>query len=312
MNHYKWILFVVALSTYELSAQSLQLSGGFDTRYRKTNGEPNTFELHGAFLNMRKVFSDELGDRLILVTQYDFEDNFQESHFYYTYAQLKGPLGKINLRIGRYVLPFGLLKYYDTERLLLQTMEKQTIDIKTDVGAQVFGYLDDLDYAFSVTNGVGLYWKDVDENKLIIARIGLNFDDNRFGLSYLNGRIFAPATSEFPVEEYSYKRLIAFDLQQYVDLFTIRGELTYGRVDAENTGGGFAGIDYALLPNLDANFKYALWNTGRNEHFIGAGLSYNILTGAYFRFADTFQIKNNKVINNEIQLQIYIEFLNQL
>lgn len=98
----KILLFAIILVVfygYELTAQSLQLSGGFDSRYSKSNGEPNTFDLHGAFLNLRKVFSDELGDRLILVTQYDFEDNFRESHFYYTYAQLKGPLGMITSQL---------------------------------------------------------------------------------------------------------------------------------------------------------------------------------------------------------------------
>lgn len=312
MKHVHTILILILVSSESLFAQSLQLSAGFDSRYKKSNGEPNTFELHGAFLNLRKVFSDELGDRLILVTQYDFEDNFRESHFYYTYAQLKGPLGKINLRVGRYVLPFGLLTYYDTERLLLQTLEKRSLGIKTDVGARVFGYVGDLDYSLSLSNGVGRYWKDIDDNKLILARAGLTFEESRFGLSYLNGKTFTPVTREFPVESYLYKERFGFDVQQYVDLFTIRGELIYGRDEKETVGGGFLGIDYSFLANVDLNLQYALWNTGRIEHFVGVGFSYNILSGAYVRVADTFRISNKKVKNNEIQLQVYVEFFNLL
>lgn len=290
----------------------MQVSGGFDNRYRKANREPNTFELHGAFLNLRTVFSDELGDRLILVTQYDFEDNFRESHFYYTYAQIKGPLGKINLRIGRYVVPFGLLTYYDTERLLLQTLEKQSLGIKTDVGAQVFGFVSDLDYAVSISNGVGRYWKDIDENKLVIARLGLTGQDTRLGLSYLNGRIFTPMTREFPVESNKYRQHLALDLEHFFDLFIIRAEILHGSEEAITVGGGFLGVDYSIGPTIDVNLKYAVWSTRTTIHLPGIGFSYNILPGAYLRFADTFQIIDKKVVNNEFQIQIYIEFLGHL
>jgi len=303
---------LVALSICDVKAQSLQLSSGFDARYRTASGEVNTFELHGAFLNLRKVFSDELGDRLILVTQYDFEDNFSESHFYYTYAQIKGPLGKINFRVGRYVIPFGLLTYYDTERLLLQTLERQTLGIKTDVGAQVFGYVGDLDYAFSISNGVGRYWRDIDENKLVIARLGLTAQDTRAGLSYMNGRIFTPITREFRFESYTYRQRFAFDIEHYFDLFTIRTEFLYGSEEGVKVGGGFVGVDYSITPTIDVNLKYAVWNKKTTIHLPGIGFSYNFLSGAYLRFADTFQIINKKVVNNEFQIQIYVEFLSRI
>jgi hypothetical protein len=301
-------ILLLALSASGATAQSLQVSGGFDTRYKKGSNEPNTFELRGAFLNLRKVFSDELGDRLILVTQYDFEDNFRESHFYYTYAQIKGPLGKINFRIGRYVLPFGLLTYYDTERLLLQTLEKQSLGIKTDVGAQVFGYVGDLDYAFSISNGVGRYWKDIDRNKLLIARLGLAGEDTRAGLSCLNGQIFTPMTREFPFDSYAYRQRLAFDIEHYYDLFIIRSELLYGSEEGVKVGSGFVGVDYSITPTIDVNLMYAVWNKKTNMHLAGVGFSYNFLSGAYLRFADTFQIINKKVVNNEFQIQIYVEF----
>lgn len=312
MNSLLITTLLILFFVYELNAQSLQVSSGFDTRYMKTNGEPNTFELRGAFINLRKVFSDELGDRLILVTQYDFEDNFQESHFYYTYAQLKGPLGAINLRVGRYVLPFGLLAYYDTERLLLQTLERQSLGIKTDVGAQVFGYVGDIDYALSLSNGVGRYWKDIDDNKLGIARLGLNWEDTKFGLSYLNGRVFTPMTREFPSESNKYTQRYAVDIEYYYDLFTVRSELLYGREEGKAVGGGFLQVDYFFLASLDVNLKYSAWNDIATKHYPGIGFSYKFLESAYLRIADTFQIVNRKVVNNEFQIQIYIEFLGHI
>jgi hypothetical protein len=195
---------------------------------------------------------------------------------------------------------------------LLQTLEKQSIGIKTDVGAQVFGYFGDFDYALSLSNGTGRYWKDIDANKLILARLGLNFEETRFGLSYLNGKIFTPATREFPIEDYLYKERFALDAQLAVDLFTVRAEAMYGRDEREKVAGGFLGIDYSILSDLDLNFKYALWSKPETEHFGGIGFSYNLLSGVYVRFADNFRIINKEIKDNAVQIQIYVEFLNHL
>lgn len=65
-----------------VQAQSLQVSGGLDARMtneRESLTETGPFQpqLTGAFLNLRKVWSDGYGDRWIGVAQADFDDNFQ-------------------------------------------------------------------------------------------------------------------------------------------------------------------------------------------------------------------------------------------
>ena len=101
-------------------ADGLQLSGGVDGRYtRENHPQHDGTELRGLFLNLRQVWSDEQGDRWIGVGQVDFDSNFENIAPYQVYLQYKGPLGKWNARAGLYLLPFGLLATYDTERLLL-------------------------------------------------------------------------------------------------------------------------------------------------------------------------------------------------
>ncbi|MCM8778174.1 MAG: hypothetical protein NC834_00025 [Candidatus Omnitrophica bacterium] len=93
-------------------------------------------ELEGLFLNFRKVFSDAKGDRLIAVGQLDMDQNFEKIRPYQTYFQYKGPLGKWNIRAGHYILSFGLLSDYDTERLVLKAIEDE-------MTAKIYGYGDD-------------------------------------------------------------------------------------------------------------------------------------------------------------------------
>lgn len=150
---------LAGLTTTAARAQGLQLSGGLDGRLtndREPDGEdPGTrARLEGAFLNLRKVWSDDLGDRWIGVAQVDVDDNARRIRPYQVYLQYKGPLGVWNLRGGHYLLPFGLLATYDTERLLLEGLEKTSLGIRKDTGVALLGRLGSWDYAASLTDGL--------------------------------------------------------------------------------------------------------------------------------------------------------------
>lgn len=115
-------------SVEALSTEGLQLSGGVDARYTHEN-QPrrDDAELHGFFLNLRQVWSDQTGDRWIGVAQADFDHNFEDVRPYQVYLQYKGPLGKWNVLAGHYLLPFGLLAHHDTERLLMRGIEDHAL-----------------------------------------------------------------------------------------------------------------------------------------------------------------------------------------
>jgi len=143
-----WMLFVslsCLIIPAQVNADAAQVSAGLDARALSTDplwgaGEEGA-NLHGAFFNLRQVISDEKGDRYIFVAQLDANDNLEELEAYQVYAQLKGSLGRASLRAGRYILPFGLLAYFDTERQLLQTQESVALGIKLDTGIQGYRYL---------------------------------------------------------------------------------------------------------------------------------------------------------------------------
>lgn len=79
-------LFLAMVST--VHAQGVQISGGVDGRFiSEGNPTSNELKLEGLFLNFRKVWSDDLGDRWILVGQVDFDDNFQQIRPYQVYLQ---------------------------------------------------------------------------------------------------------------------------------------------------------------------------------------------------------------------------------
>ena len=186
------LLAVLVISGGSLLAQGVQVSGGIDTRYiRQTpDGGAGEIRLEGLFLNLRKVWADETGDRWIGVAQADFDDNFEQIQPYQVYLQYKGPLGKWNVRAGHFLLPLGLLATYDTERLLFRGLEELSLGIRHDTGAQVFGRFGEFDYAVAVTDGLGadrLF--DGRANPVVTARVAYVRDDWQAGLSTLVGRV---------------------------------------------------------------------------------------------------------------------------
>lgn len=301
-------LIALMTSVQTACAQLLSLSGGLDARFLRQDRQPNSFVLRGAFLNLRQVFSDSTGDRVTLIIQYDFEDNFTESHFYNTYLHVKGPLGKVNLKVGRYIVPFGLLAYYDTERLLIQTLDPVSLGIKTDVGAQIFGFYRRWDYAISLSNGAGRRWSDLDNNKLVMARLGSEWDDLKLGLSYLNGKILTSLGTD---EQTVSKNFFALDAEHYWGAALFRLEAILGAESGRNVHGGFFGFDYALSPSLELNSKYAIWKKEQTTHFIGVGFSYQLMPGIFFRVADNYQY-SRKEHDNVFTIQFYAEFRRQL
>lgn len=244
-------------------AGSFQTSWVADGRHTNTDGDENDVELEGLFLIFRKVFIDEKGDRLIAVGQLDIEHNFEEIRPYQTYFQYKGPLGKWNIRAGHYILPFGLLANYDTERLVLQILESLNLGIKLDAGIQLLGYVGDFDYAVSLSQGVGRNsLTDVDNDKLVTARIGWQGEDISIGLSGLIGEVLTEEESTIRKEVGSknfYGKRLGLDLTKYMGPLIFRGELSVGEDNNETVGGCLLKADYALTPKFELHLKYAHW-----------------------------------------------------
>lgn len=318
------LLNVMLLISIPAQGGNLQVSGGADLRYGNIEIRKNEFEIEGLFLNLRKVFSDKKGDRLIAVGQMDFDNNFEKVRPYQIYLQYKGPLGKWNIRMGHYILPFGLLSDYDTERLLLQTIEHLNLGIKLDTWIELLGFLGDFDYAISLSQGVGRNrLTDVDSNKLVIGKIGWRGEDLTIGLSGLIGKVLTEENSTIRNDIGSnslYKKRLGIDLTKYSGPLILRGEISIGEDNSQIVEGGLLKADYALTPKLETNLKYAHWQReaptkvglplhGSSRNFIGVGFSYELYKGLFIRVADEYQFGKEK--ENVATFQIYYEFAKQ-
>jgi hypothetical protein len=293
-------------------AENLTLSGGVDGRYvgESRDGAEDGFELHGLFLNLRKVWSDEMGDRWIGVAQVDFDDNFQRIRPYQVYLQYKGPLGKWNLRGGHYLLPFGLLATHDTERLILQGIEEISLGIRKDTGVMVLGHVGAWDYAVSITDGLGdLRLFDSRANPVFTGRLAYVRNDWQVGFSSLIGQVLlepGSGTGEETVRE----RRFALDATKPVGRLTLRLEGIAGTDAGRAVGGGNALVDYALTSRLEVNAQYAYWQSTTNRHLAGLGLTYQLRRGVFLRVADTYE--SGEWEGNTITVQFYAEFSKQL
>ena len=305
-------MLVTALLPTPTRAEGLQLFGGVDGRYTHENHpQHDAVELRGLFLNLRQVWADETGDRWHGVGQVDFDNNFQNVAPYQVYLQYKGPLGKWNARAGLYLLPYGLLATYDTERLLLTGIENTSLGIRQDVGAQVFGRFGDWDYAVSVSDGLSnIRFADSRANPVLTARLAYVKDDWQIGLSSLIGRPwvrFEPLVGEDATSaRFTQERRFALDAIKPLGPLTLRAEASAGTDNGRSVWGGVVLADYALLPKLDLNTRYAYWHRDGDSQSVGLGLSYNVWRGLFLRVADNYEFGKRE--KNAFTPQVYFEF----
>ena len=318
-SHCTWLkplvifLFLFLVLCVPAQADVTQISGGLDGRALSEEplwgaGEEGV-RLHGAFVNLRHVISDESGDRYILVGQVDANDNLEELEAYQVYAQVKGSLGHINLRAGRYILPFGMLTSLDTERQLIQSLESLSVGIKLDTGVQVFGFTGPFDYAVSVSQGTGKL-DDPDNNKLLVAWLGMQGEDRRWGLSYLDGQVVTDGDDFLQQGSFDRQRLSVdaeFDLVPWL----LRGELIAGKDDGRSVFGGILLADYDFNARLSLNTKLSWWNSTDDTKEVALGVSYRLPRNFILRLADTYQ-RLNGVGEHRLGLQLSWEFSHAL
>lgn len=297
-------------------ADATQISGGVDGRALSDDplwgvgeaGEEGV-RLHGAFLNLRHVISDKSGDRYILVGQVDAKDNFEEFEAYQFYGQVKGPLGRINLRAGRYILPFGLLANLDTERQLIQSLESLSLGIKLDTGVQVFGFTGPFDYAVSVSQGTGKL-DDQDGNKLLVARVGRQAEYSRWGLSYMDGQVVTDGDDFLQQGSFDRQRL-ALDVEVDWVPWLLRGELITGQDDGRSVYGGVLLGEYAFNARVSLDTKLARWDGADDARALALGVTYRLPRNVNLRAAVSHQRLNGES-DNIIGLQFSWEFSNAL
>lgn len=287
--------------------QAVQVSGGLDARVAVREEQKRDVMLEGLFLNLRQVFRDDLGDRWIVVAQADADDNLEEIRPYQLYGQYKGPLGRWNIRAGHYLLPFGLLADYDTERLVLDAIEEENIGIKLDTGLEVFGYAGAWDWAGSVSSGLGRRWPgEAQGHHAAVGRFARNGEGWKAGLSFLVGTI--EPSEDFPAGSGDLsQRKAAVDFTQERGRWTVRSEISGGWEDDESVAGGLVLASFALRRWCDVDGKYAVLARRATDHLVGLGTTFRLGRGWVVRPAATVEFTQGKTTYAGI-LQLYYDF----
>ncbi|MFQ3675039.1 MAG: hypothetical protein SNJ64_00670 [Endomicrobiia bacterium] len=290
---------------------NLLLTTDFDGRYKYVSFDESELHLHAIGVSLRKTFADKLGDRLTLFLLAETMHNFKKTMIDQGYVQYKGPLGKWNITLGRYRLPFGLLPDYSTNRLLITTVESETIGLSSDNGLQLSGTIKDFDYAISLSQGIGQKFKSIDKDKngLVSFRLGyqgVDFEDFKVGISGLFGKIISDENNDSSVLN---KKLLSIDLTKYSGRRVFRGEFSFGEENDEKLLGIFLGSDYALFPKTDINLGYSLVKLSEYKkiHFLNVGLTFSLFSGFQIRIAQKMPIKMEKG-KNELLFQVYYIF----
>lgn len=297
---------VVSTLAHPLCGQSLTVSGGADGRFRYESAESGArVELTGLFLNLRKVWTDDAGDRWIGVAQVDADHDVEDVRPYQVYLQYKGPLGKWNLRAGHFLLPFGLLATYDTERLVLGGLEDDSLGLRKDTGVQALGHLGRWDYALALTAGVGdRRWLPEDRSRLLSGRLACVRDTGQVGLSLLAGRILREGGDEDGPVRGEWR--LGLDATWSLARFALRAEAVGGATEGRAAGGGIVLADYALGRKLELNARAAYWSEEREPLAAGAGLTYRPWTRLSVRVAGTRMFGERD--GNALTAQLYFEF----
>jgi hypothetical protein len=272
------------------------ITADLDVRYRYRGYTDHRVGVEGLGLGVRQVFADTAGDRLTLFAFAQAWHDFNEVMLEQGYVQYKGPMGAWAVSLGRFTVPFGLLPNYQTERLLLKTLEDVTLGMLTDSGAMLSGVVHDFDYAVSFTQGIGVSgWRAVHGSGVISGRLGWQGADDtgvRLGVSAAYGAT-VPDTmhggghdTERRVRE---RRLVAADAIKYSGTRVFRAEITGGTVDAEPFFGAFWGVDFGVASAVDLSVGHRYVHHGPERAFaVTGGVSFNDIFGFQVRIAQEY------------------------
>lgn len=139
-------------------------------------------ELMAAEIETTATISNKDRDVLDLAVQWPYatqmegiDDRGREMHFGNIYGVYKFGLGKPNLRVGQFVMPFGNLPYYETHTRPLQSLYPESLGVRIDRGVSLEGMAGEYDYAVAAMNGNGAR-DDNNGSPVGVARVSRRFD----------------------------------------------------------------------------------------------------------------------------------------
>ncbi len=203
-------------------------------------------------------------------------------------------LGKPNLRLGQFVVPFGNLAYYETHTRPLQSLYPESLGIRIDRGASLEGFLGDCDYWLAVVGGNGAR-SDNGGGTAWIGRAARRFDLSAgalvAGASVLWGKDMPRFSvladpfmdeemrmEEMPLLDFTDKTRVGFDAEFSAGRDVFRAEMVLGRDSDGPANGQFVQWERALTDRLDISAQAARWEQeGGRKVRLGGSARYRIV-----------------------------------
>jgi hypothetical protein len=228
----------------------------------------------------------------------------KEMHFGTAYAMYKFGLGKPNLRVGQFTVPFGNLTYYETHTRPLQTLYANSLGVRIDHGVSLEGPFQEYDYWLALMSGNGAR-QDNNTSPTIVGRVGRRLDLPHgtllAGISALHGSDiprFSPLVDPFmeeemlingmpmPAEVLTDKFRVGVDAEFSTGRDLWRAELIGGSDSDGSVNGQFLQWNRALLRDREVTAQAVRWEQPDGYRVrIGAALSQRLDQYATFRLA---------------------------
>lgn len=265
---YKFAIVIYSIM-YSLSLASTDITGAFDSRLELTEFSEWHYMLHGAELNIKYTYADARGDRLMGFLQIPYSPHWKSERFLYHYGDayliVKGDLEEPSIRVGRFDIPFGLLKTFDSHFSLAPQLFEKSLALKKDIGASFSGYYKILTYDLSFTQGYNSFSNPRNDMPITI-RLGLDNEEIKAGVSYYNS---THAMSTMPK-----MRRIGIDFEKNINPFVIRGE---GIIGDNPVGKGFSVmIDFPIFWSIQGTGSGLYWREDNSYQAYGLELKKEI------------------------------------
>ena len=277
---------------------AIDISGAVDTRLEISDFKDVMYALHGAEVNIKYTYADERGDRLITFIQVPYSSHYKSEMFLHHYGDayliVKGSLEQPNIKIGRFDIPFGLLKTFDSHFSIAPQLFDRSLGLKKDIGAEVFGYYKIFTYDISFTQGFNSFEKPRNDRP-ITFRLGLDNDAVKYGISYLNATHSMGAMAK--------TKRIGIDIEKNINPIILRGEVVIGR---EPDGKGFTlMLDFPFFFGFEGRGTGLLWNNKTSYQGYGIELKKDIsflTVGAGFVVEKELKTKTQVMFQTIIKL----------
>ncbi|HSV75159.1 MAG TPA: hypothetical protein VLH79_15480 [Chthonomonadales bacterium] len=274
----------------------------------KTRGK-----LMGAEIETFATLSDGVRDVLNIGLQWPYATDMagadgrgRQMHFGNAFLVAKLGLGRPNIRVGQFVVPFGNLPVYETHTRPLQTLYAHSLGVRIDRGVSIEGMAGAYDYWLAVMGGNGARG-DNDGRPMFVARAARRFElpgGGRLtaGVSGLRGDsmprfvtgvdpTMAHGGMHMPLHhilDFTDKARWALDGEFELMQDTWRAELVAGRDTDGEVDGQFLQWNRALAGGAELTAQVARWSQpGGVRLAMGASLGREIEPNTTVRVAVT-------------------------